>query len=168
MVHKTGITKGAAVGHTAWVCRAQAHPRVAAALAAGEISEWVARTLCRWTDELPANGREDADKILSDAAVCGLDLADLAGLFAEMYERVRAEEPDRDREESFEDRALGLVTTLGGAGVLHGDLTPECAAAVQAGNVPPPPSGPATGGMAGRRRRPGRRRRRDDRPDSHR
>ena len=24
------------------------------------------------------------------------------------------------------------MTTLGGAGVLHGDLTPECAAAVQA------------------------------------
>ena len=27
---------------------------------------------------------------------------------------------------------MRLVTTLGGAGVLHGDLTPECAAAVQA------------------------------------
>ena len=62
----------------------------------------------------------------------GLELADLAGLFAEMYERSRAGEPDRDKEESFEDRALRLVTTLGGAGVLHGDLTPECAAAVQA------------------------------------
>ena len=49
-----------------------------------------------------------------------------------MYERFRAGEPDRDKEESFEDRALRLVTTLGGAGVLHGDLTPECAAAVQA------------------------------------
>jgi hypothetical protein len=49
-----------------------------------------------------------------------------------MYERSRAEEPDRDREESFEDRALRLVTTLGGAGVLHGDLTPECTAAAQA------------------------------------
>ncbi|MFZ0231151.1 MAG: DUF222 domain-containing protein [Mycobacterium sp.] len=105
---------------------------MAAALTAGEIPESVARTLCRWTDKLPADRREDADKILADAAVSGLDLADLAGLFAEMYEQARAEEPDRDREESFEDRALRLVTTLAGAGVLHGDLTPECAAAVRA------------------------------------
>ena len=68
-----------------------------------------------------------------------LGLADLAGLFAEIYERSQAEqaagdpgEPDAGEDESFEDRALRLVTTLGGAGVLHGDLTPECAAAVQA------------------------------------
>jgi hypothetical protein len=132
LIHKTGVTKGAAVAYTAWVKRAEAHPLVAGRLAAGEISESVARTLCLWTDRLPEDRREDADKILSDAAVCGLGLADLAGLFAEMYERSRAAEPDRDKEESFEDRALRLVTTLGGAGVLHGDLTPECAAAVQA------------------------------------
>ena len=132
LIHKTGVTKGAAVTYTAWVRRAEAHPRVAEALAAGEISESVARTLCLWTDKLPEERREDADKILSDAAVSGLGLADLAGLFAEIYERYRSEEPDEDKEESFEDRALRLVTTLGGAGVLHGDLTPECAAAVQA------------------------------------
>ncbi len=132
LIHKVGVTKGAAVGYTVWVKRAAAHPQVAAALAAGEISESVARTLCLWTDKLREDRREEADKILADAAVSGLGLADLAGLFAEMYERSRAEEPDRDKEESFEDRALRLVTTLGGAGVLHGDLTPECAAAVQA------------------------------------
>ena len=38
----------------------------------------------------------------------------------------------RTRTQAFEDRALRLATTLGGAGVLHGDLTAECAAAVQA------------------------------------
>ena len=127
--HKTRVTKGAAVAYTTWVKRAEAHPLVAGRLAAGEISESVARTLCLWTDKLPEDRREEADKILTDAAVSGLGLAYLAGLFAEMYERSRAEEPDRDKEESFEDRALRLVTTLGGAGVLHGDLTPECAAA---------------------------------------
>jgi hypothetical protein len=132
LIHKTGVTRGAAVAYTAWVRRSEAHPRVAEALAAGEISESVARTLCLWTDKLPEERREDADKILVDAAVSGLGLADLAGLFAEIYERYRAEEPDEDKDESFEDRALRLVTTLGGAGVLHGDLTPECAAAVQA------------------------------------
>ena len=132
VIHKTGVTRGAAVAYTAWVRRSQAHPRVAAALAAGEIPESAARTLCLWTDKLPQERREDADKILADAAVCGLGLADLAGLFAEIYQRYRAGEPDEDKDESFGDRALRLVTTLGGAGVLHGDLSPECAAAVQA------------------------------------
>ena len=111
---------------------AEAHPRVAAALAAGEITESVARTLCLWTGKLPAGRRQEADKILADAAVCGLGLADLAGLFAEICQRYRAGEPDQDKDPSFEDRALRLVTTLGGAGVLHGDLSPECAGAVQA------------------------------------
>ncbi len=132
LINKTGVTRGAAVAYTAWVRRSAAHRRIAAALAAGEISESMARTLCLWTDKLPQERREDADKILADGAVSGLRLADLAGLFAEIYERYRAEEPDEDKDESFEDRALRLVTTLGGAGVLHGDLTPECAAAVQA------------------------------------
>ena len=71
----------------------------------------------------------DAGKILADAAACGLGLA---GLFAEICLRYRAGEPDADEDDSFEDRALRLATTLGGAGVLHGDLSPECAAAVQA------------------------------------
>ena len=42
LIHKTHVTKGAAVGYTAWVRRAAAHPQVAAALAAGEVSESVA------------------------------------------------------------------------------------------------------------------------------
>ena len=113
------------MAYAAWVRRSEAHPRIAAALAAGEISESVARTLCLWTDKLPEDRREDADKILADGAVSGLRLADLAGLFAEIYERYRAGEPDEDKDESFEDRALRLVTTLGGAGVPRGDLSPD-------------------------------------------
>jgi hypothetical protein len=46
LINKTRITKGAAVGYTAWVRRAAAHPEVAAALAAGEMSESFARTIC--------------------------------------------------------------------------------------------------------------------------
>ena len=53
LIHKTRITKGAAVGYTAWVRRAAAHPEIAQALAAGEVSESVARTICGWTDKLP-------------------------------------------------------------------------------------------------------------------
>ena len=39
LINRTRITKGAAVGYTAWVRRAAAHPEVAAVLAAGEMSE---------------------------------------------------------------------------------------------------------------------------------
>jgi hypothetical protein len=53
-------------------------------------------------------------------------------LFAEMYERARPDLPDEDPARGFEDRAVRLETTFQGAGVLHGDLTPECAAVVGA------------------------------------
>ena len=39
LIHRTGITRGAAVGHTAWAKRTGTHPRVVAALAAGHVSE---------------------------------------------------------------------------------------------------------------------------------
>ena len=35
LIHRTGITRGAAVGHSAWAKRVPTHPRVLAALAAG-------------------------------------------------------------------------------------------------------------------------------------
>ena len=38
--------------------------------------------------------------------------------------------PARTGIEAFEERSVRLETTFGGAGVLHGDLTPECAAVV--------------------------------------
>ena len=43
LIHRTGITRGAAVGHTAWAKRAATHPRVLAALAGGQVSESVGR-----------------------------------------------------------------------------------------------------------------------------
>jgi len=131
LINRTRITpKGAAVAYTAWVRRAAAHPEVAAALAAGEMSESFARTICAWTDKLPEESREDADAILLTAAGTGMDLRDLAGLAAEIYARSLPENPDGDKDEAFEDRSVKLETTFDGAGVLHGDLTPECAAVV--------------------------------------
>ena len=53
-------------------------------------------------------------------------------LFAEMYVRARGDLPDQDPGREFADREVKLATTIGGAGVLHGDLTAECAAAVAA------------------------------------
>ena len=52
---------------------------------------------------------------------------ELAALFAQMYERARSERPDQDPGRDFADRGLKLAATFGGAGVIHGDLTPECA-----------------------------------------
>ena len=132
LAHHTGITKGAAGAHVAWVRRAAAHPLIARAMAGGELSESVARALCQWTDKLPEECRAAADEILVTAAMAGLDLAGLAALAAEMLERARPQAPDEDKDAAFDDRSVRLETTFGGAGVLHGDLTPECAALVGA------------------------------------
>ena len=130
LMHRTGITRGAAASHTAWANRAETHPAVVTALAAGEVSESYGRAICRWTDKLPARFREESDELLVNAATAGLGLADLSALFAEMYERARSELPDEDPAREFGDRGVRLETTFQGAGVLTGDLTPECTAMV--------------------------------------
>ena len=132
LMHQTGITRGAAAGHTAWARRADGHRLVVAALAAGQVSESYARAICQWTDKLPAESREAADEILLAAAGAGMGLRDLAGLAGEMYQRSRPDLPDEDPARDFDDRAVRLDTTFGGAGVMSGDLTPECAAIVAA------------------------------------
>src|SRR6266567_2015469 len=132
LIHKTKVTKGAAVGYTAWARRTTAHPQVVAALAGGAMSESFGRTICQWNDRLPEDCRLAADTILVTAARAGMDLRDLGALAAEIYQRSRPGTPDEDPDRAFEDRAVRLVTTFGGAGVLGGDLTPECAAVVDA------------------------------------
>ena len=107
LIHKTRVSKGAAVAHTAWARRTTTHPRVVAALATGELSESYGRTICQWTGKLPEDCREAADAILLSAAQAGMDLRDLAGLAAEIYERSRPDLPDEDPARAFEDRACG-------------------------------------------------------------
>ncbi len=131
LVNRTRVTKGAAVAYTAWVRRAAAHPEVAAVLAAGEITESFARTICTWTGKLAEDCRPDADAILLGAAAGGADLRDLAGLAAEIYARsLPDDDPGKKQEQAFEDRAVKLETTFEGAGVLTGELSPECASIV--------------------------------------
>jgi hypothetical protein len=130
LVYKTGVTKGAAAIHTAWMRRALEHPAMFAAMAAGDVSEPVARLLCQWTDKIPETRRADADTILVAAAVAGTGLPDLAELYGQIYERSQPEIPSQDKDEAFDDRSVRLETTFGGAGVVSGDLTPECAAVV--------------------------------------
>jgi hypothetical protein len=105
---------------------------VLAALVEGTVlTESMARTVCGWTDKLPADCRESADEILLAAARAGAHKEDLAALAAEIYARSLPEDQD-DPEQSFEDRNLRVETTFAGAGVLSGDLTPECTAVVTA------------------------------------
>jgi hypothetical protein len=132
LMHQTGIAKGAAVGYTAWVKRAERHPEMFAAMASEEpLSESYARTMATWTDKLPAGQRHEADKILADEARAGLGLRDLAELAAEILARARPDQPDEDPDQDFDDRSVTVQTTFQGAGIIHGDLTPECAAVVQ-------------------------------------
>jgi hypothetical protein len=132
LINRTRITKGAAAAHIAWARRAAAHPQIADALAAGEISESVARTICMWNNRLPGDCYETADEILITAAKAGMGLRDLAELAEEICARSRSGIPDGDPDDGFDDRSVRLETTFGGAGVMHGDLTPECAAMVTA------------------------------------
>jgi hypothetical protein len=129
---QTRVTKTAAAGAVGWMRRLAVHPVIAQALTEGQISASWARAVCGWSDRLPADVRGDADQILVEAAAGGAELADLAGLAQQMYERARAGAPDGDGDDGFDDRRLLLDLTFGGAGRLAGDLTPGCAAAVNA------------------------------------
>jgi Domain of unknown function (DUF222) len=132
LIHRTRITKGAARGHLGWSRRLLAHPQVAVALAEGTVlTESMARTICGWTSKLPWDCRPAADEILIAAAKAGAHREDLACLAAEIYAR-SLPDPDDDPEPAFEDRRVRVETTFAGAGVIAGDLTPECAAVVTA------------------------------------
>jgi hypothetical protein len=133
LIHRTGVTKGAARGHVGWARRVVTHPRVVAALAEGSVlTESVARAICGWTDKLPESCRDAADGILVGAAGAGATAGDLAALAAEIYARSLPDPPEgSDLLPDFEDRKLRVATTFGGAGVISGDLTGECAAVVQ-------------------------------------
>ena len=113
-------------GCAAW----QAIRAVGDALGAGEISESWARQVCDWTDMLPEDVRADADVILLGAAAGGAELRDLGKLAEEI--RRQCARPDTDGDDGFAGRSLRLDTTFEGAGKLDGNLTPQCAAALQA------------------------------------
>ena len=128
---QTRTTTSAAAAAVSWARRLAAHPVIAAALAAGELSRSWARQLCEWTEKLPETCWGDAEEILTAAARAGADLAGLGGLAREMYERAYRD-TGTGPEPGFADRYLQLGVTFGGAGRLSGDLTPGCSAAVSA------------------------------------
>jgi hypothetical protein len=132
LFHRTRVTRGAAAARLAWVRRARAHPRIIQALAAAEVSESYARTICAWTGALPEDCQDAADAILVGAAQAGMDLRELAALAAEIQSKASPDTPGDDPGQAFDDRSVRLETTFGGAGVLTANLTPECTALVNA------------------------------------
>ena len=128
---RTRVTGRAAAGAVGWARRLAAHPLIATALAAGDISASWAREICGWTDRLPQADQQNADAILIEAAHGGAELTDLAALAQEIYERAHRDDPEPGRD-PHDERALWLGLTLGGAGRLEANLTPGCAAAVAA------------------------------------
>jgi len=129
LIHRADITRAAAFAYTAWAHRAEEHPKIARAMATGIFSESWARVLCEITGKIPQPGRDDADGLLVWTKLHGATLADLTGLATEMYLRSL---PDGPPDPEPADRSLRLATTLGGAGVIRGDLDADCAAMVGA------------------------------------
>jgi hypothetical protein len=108
-------------------------PRLSAALAAGEITRSWALAIAGWTRKLPAEMRTETDRILLEAAAAGASLDDLATIAACAIEKWRQQQPGPGGpDDGFDDRYVQAGTTFGGAGIIRGNLTPECAAAVRA------------------------------------
>ncbi len=132
LVHSLRVTRGQAGEYQAVQALARSHRVLHAALAEG----WVLTTsevlqLARWTRAIPEQHRAEAEELLVAAARAGVDLRGLAAICAEIRARTAERDPDDDNDTHL-DRALSLDTTFDGAGVVHGDLTPACAALVQA------------------------------------
>jgi len=129
---KTRISRKDARAAVRDMRRLTQRPLLRAALAAGDISKSWAATIEEWTRKLPEAMREETDKILLQAIAAGADQDDLATIAGLAIEKWRQQRPDEDDEDRFNDRFVRFGTTFAGAGVIRGDLTPECAAAVTA------------------------------------
>jgi uncharacterized protein DUF222 len=130
---KGKMTRKAARAAVAAMRQSRERPRIHDAQAAGAISDSWASAIADWTRKLPAEMRDETDRILLAAAAAGASLDDLATIAACAIESWRQQQPDPDNpDDAFEDRCVQVGTTFGGAGVIRGNLTPECATAVRA------------------------------------
>ena len=130
LVHMLRLTRAHAAQYKAIRALPRDHQPLLAGLRTKAVTKSMALQLAQWTRQIPAEFRAQAEDILIAAARAGADLRALAQICAEI--RSRTVPPDPDGNDPALDRALFLDTTLDGAGLLRGDLTPECAAMVQA------------------------------------
>ena len=130
---KAGMSKKGAKAAVRQMRQLGDRPLLGTALAAGDITDSLAFTIADWTRRLPAEMRTETDRILLEAAAAGASLDDLATIAACAIEQWRQQRPDPDNpDDAFEDRFVQVCSTLGGAAVVRGNLTPECATAVRA------------------------------------
>ena len=131
-MNATRVTKVQAGEHRAVQALARDYPVLLAALAEGyALTKSAALQVAKWTRAIPAEYRAEAEEIVVAAARAGADLRALAAICAEIRYRTARPDPD-DENDRYLDRGISFDTTFEGAGVIRGDLTPECAAMVQA------------------------------------
>jgi hypothetical protein len=131
LFHVLRVTRGQVGRYKALQGLAREHRPLLAGLRAKALKPSVALQLAQWTQAIPAEFRGHAEEILVAAARAGAGLRSLAEICAEIKYRTAPPDPDGKQDPSL-DRALFLDSTFDGAGVLRGDLTPECTAMVQA------------------------------------
>jgi hypothetical protein len=131
LFHVVRVTRGQVARYKAQQSLARDHGPLLAGLRTRALKTSVALQLAQWTLAIPAEYRGQAEEILVAAARAGAGLRSLAQICAEIRSRTAPPDPDDKKDPSL-DRALFLDTTFDGAGVLRGDLTPECTAMVQA------------------------------------
>ncbi|HLJ99682.1 MAG TPA: DUF222 domain-containing protein [Streptosporangiaceae bacterium] len=127
LVAETRITRPAARAHHAWARRHSSHPQVMDALARMQIKTSIAVKICGWTGQLPQQYQAMADEILLTAWLGGCTEGDLA-----MLARQMRHELDPGHDDKPPAPGLTVDTTIDGAAVLHGDLTPGVTALVKA------------------------------------
>ena len=132
LVHSLRVTRGQAGAYRAVQALAEGHRPLLAGLREGHVlTTSVALQLARWTRAIPDEFRAQAEEIVVAAARAGAGLRELAAICAEIRYRTAPPDPD-DQNDQHLDRGVTLDTTLDGAGVIRGDLTPQCAAMVRA------------------------------------
>jgi hypothetical protein len=125
----TKVSKGQADAHVGLMRDRARHPVFQEGLLEGHLSVSVARRLGKITWKI----EDDADRAWVDgclvtAAASGAGEHDLVTIANAAVERLAPPDPDKP----FRDRSLTLESTFEGAGVLRGELTPECAAVLGA------------------------------------
>ncbi|HVT66290.1 MAG TPA: DUF222 domain-containing protein [Trebonia sp.] len=130
---RAGMPRKAARAAVSQMRKLSERPLLGQALASGEITDSLAFAIADWTCKLPQEMRAGTDRILLEAAAAGASVDDLATIARFAVERWRQQQPDPDEpDDGFSDRSVQIGVTFGGAALIRGNLTPECATELRA------------------------------------
>jgi hypothetical protein len=117
------VTRAQAAQYKAMRALPRDHEPLLAGLGTRAVTKSVALQLARWTREIQAEFRAQAEDILVAASRAGADLRALAQICAEIRSRTVPSDPDGN--DPALDRALFLDTTLDGPGSSAATLPPS-------------------------------------------